>query len=116
MQSRPDPGPLPAQPFFSTPKQRLELARQRYFEEGVRPSGLVSESVIQSWSRCIQERRDPVEQIAFTPVTQSRIHSALARSGVLLRAAADDLSRLETTLADTGCTAILTDPQGVVVH
>ena len=44
MQTRPDPGPLPAQPFFSTPKQRLALARQRYFEEGVRPSGLVSES------------------------------------------------------------------------
>lgn len=116
MEARPDPGTLPAQPFFSTPAQRLALARQRYFEEGVRPSGLVSESVIQSWSRCIQERRDPVEHIAFNPVTQSRIHSALARSSVLLRAAAADLSRLEITLADTGCTAILTDPQGVVVH
>ncbi len=116
METRPESGALPAQPFFSTPQQRLALARQRYFEEGVRPSGLVSESVIQSWSRCIQGHRDPVELIAFNPVTPSRIHSALARSGLLLRAAAADLSRLETTLADTGATAILTDPQGVVVH
>ncbi|CAM5780450.1 helix-turn-helix domain-containing protein [Rhizobacter fulvus] len=109
-------GPLPPQPFFSTPQQRLALARQRYFEDGVRPSGLVSESVIQSWSRCVHGHRDPVERIAFNPVTPSRIHSALSRSQVLLQAAATDLVQLEDTLAGTACTAILTDHQGVVVH
>ena len=108
--------PTPVQPFFSTPAQRLALARQRYFEDGVRPSGLVSEGVIQSWSRCVQSHRDPVEQIAFNPVTPSRVHSALARSQLLLQAAATDLTQLENTLAGTACTAILTDPQGVVVH
>jgi transcriptional regulator of acetoin/glycerol metabolism len=113
---RPNPAAPPAQPFFSTPQQRLALARERYFEDGVRPSGLVSESVIQSWSRCVQGRRDPVEHIAFNPVTPSRIHSALARSQLLLHAAATDLDQLEHTLAGTACTAILTDPQGVVVH
>jgi sigma-54 dependent transcriptional regulator, acetoin dehydrogenase operon transcriptional activator AcoR len=110
------PATILVQPFFSTPQQRLALARQRYFDEGVRPSGLVSESVIQSWSRCVQERRNPVERIAFNPVTPSRIHSALTRGQVLLQAAAADLSRLETTLAGTACTAILTDPHGTVVH
>jgi len=110
------PNPLPAQPFFSTPQQRLALARQRYFDDGVRPSGLVSESVIQSWSRCVQSHRAPVEHIAFDPVTASRIHTALARSHMLLQAAASDLAQLENTLAGTACTAILTDPQGVVVH
>jgi len=113
---RTDIGPLPAQPFFTTPQQRLALARQRYFEEGLRPSGLVSEGVIQSWSRCVQSRRNPVERIAFDPVTPSRIHSALTRSERLLRAAAADLTQLENTLAGTACTAILTDVQGVVVH
>lgn len=108
--------PLPPQPFFSTPQQRLALARQRYFDDGVRPSGLVSESVIQSWSRCVQAHRDPVERIAFNPVTPSRVHSALTRSRLLLQAAATDLDQLEHTLAGTACTAILTDPQGVVVH
>ena len=107
---------LPAQPFFSTPQQRLALARQRDFEDGVRPSGLVSESVIQSWSRCVQERRDPFERVAFDPVTPSRVHSALVRSRLLLEAAAADLDQLEQTLAGTTCNAILTDPQGVVVH
>ena len=107
---------LPAQPFFSTPQQRLALARQRYFEEGVRPSGLVSEGVIQSWARCLQARRAPHEAVAFNSVTASRVHSALARSRLLLEAAANELSQLESTLSGTTCTAILTDPQGVVVH
>jgi sigma-54 dependent transcriptional regulator, acetoin dehydrogenase operon transcriptional activator AcoR len=109
-------GALPVQPFFSTPQQRLAFARQRYFDEGVRPSGLVSEGLIQSWSRCMQARRDPGEAIAFRPVTLSRAHSALQRSRLLVSSAAGELSQLEATLAGTGCTAILTDSQGVVVH
>ncbi|MEO8807863.1 MAG: helix-turn-helix domain-containing protein [Burkholderiaceae bacterium] len=116
MDPRPPAGALPAQPFFSTPQQRMALARQRFFEEGVRPSGLISDLVIQSWSRCVQARHDPSENITFNPVTTSRVHSALARSRQLLEAAAGDLSQLETTLAGTSCSAILTDPHGVVVH
>jgi transcriptional regulator of acetoin/glycerol metabolism len=107
---------LPLQPFFSTPQQRLALARQRYFEEGVRPSGLVHEGLIQSWSRCVQARRDPHESVEFNPVTTSRVHSALQRSRLLVSSAAGELSQLESTLAGTACTAILTDAQGVVVH
>ena len=72
--------------------------------------------MIQSWSRCVQTHRDPSERIAFDPVTPSRVHSALARSRLMLEAAADDLAQLEHTLAGTACTAILTDAQGVVVH
>ncbi len=44
------------------------------------------------------------------------MHSALAHSRQLLLAAAGDLRELEQTLAGTACTAILTDPHGVVVH
>ena len=113
---RPELSALPVQPFFSTPQQRLALARQRFFEEGVRPSGLINDLVIQSWARCMQARHDPLENISFNTVTASRVHSALARSRQLLDAAATDLSQLESTLAGTACTAILTDPHGVVVH
>jgi sigma-54 dependent transcriptional regulator, acetoin dehydrogenase operon transcriptional activator AcoR len=109
-------GNLPVQPFFSTPEQRLSLARQRYFEEGVRPSGLVSESVIQSWSRCVQAQRQPGDAVTFDTVTASRAHSAMTRSRVLLEAASDELKQLASTLSGTSCTMFLTDPQGVVVH
>jgi len=102
--------------FFTTVQQRLALARQRYFDEGVRPSGLVGESLIQSWSRCVQARRNPNESVSFNPVTTSRAHSALQRSRLLVSSAAGELSQLESTLAGTACSAILIDAQGVVVH
>lgn len=106
---------LASNPFFPTPQQRLALARRRYFEDGVRPSGLVSEAVIQSWQRCLHARQDPAHNPGFNPVTASRIHGVLARSRQLLEAASNELDQLRATLAGTTGTAILTDAHGVVV-
>jgi transcriptional regulator of acetoin/glycerol metabolism len=108
--------PVLAQPFFTTEEQRIAFARERFFEEGERPLGLVREGVIQSWYRCIQARRKPCEAVGFNVVTRSRVHSVLSRNRMLLDAAADELMQLQTTLAGTACQAILTDAKGVVVH
>jgi sigma-54 dependent transcriptional regulator, acetoin dehydrogenase operon transcriptional activator AcoR len=103
-------------PFFATQSQRVALARERYFSEGVRPSGLVSESVIQSWARCLGQHRQPGEHIAFDPVTKARIATTQMRNRELLDAAAQDLSQLNAALAGTACRAILTSGDGVVVY
>jgi sigma-54 dependent transcriptional regulator, acetoin dehydrogenase operon transcriptional activator AcoR len=103
-------------PFFATPGQRVALARERYFNEGVRPSGLVSEPVIQSWARCLGRHRQPGELPAFDPVTKARIATTQMRNRQLLDAAAQDLSQLNAALAGTACRAILTSHDGVVVY
>lgn len=108
--------PALAQPFFTTAEQRLALAREQFFEKGDRPSGLVSEGVIQSWYRCVQDRRKPGEAVGFNLVSRSRIHSVLLRNRMLLDAASGELMQLQATLAGTACQAILTDANGVVVH
>lgn len=105
-----------SQLFFTTPQQRLALARQQFFDDGVRPTGLVSEAVIQSWMRCVGARRDPRERVEFEPVTRSRVHSTLSRNRQLLEAAEAGLAELKLTLAGTGCRALLIDATGVVVH
>ena len=105
-----------AGPFFATPQQRVARARELFFEEGVRPSGLVSELVIQSWARCLGARRRPDEHIAFNPVTKSRIASTLARNRKLLEAASEGLNQLDVALAGTSVKAVLTSHDGVVVH
>lgn len=115
MHSTPAADAWPSNPFFVTAQQRLALARRRYFEEGVRPSGLVNEAVIQSWQRCQQAHQDPARVPAFNQVTTSRIHTVLARSRLLLEAASDELSQLQATLAGTTSTVMLTDAQGVIV-
>lgn len=102
--------------FFSTAPQRVSLARQRFFDEGIRPMGLVPDAVIQSWTRCIEADRAVAESISFTPVTRGRIDSALARNRLLLDAGREDLQQLQTLLAGTGCKAILTDAHCIVVH
>ena len=107
---------LPANPFYASAEQRVALARQRYFEEGIRPSGMVSEAVIQSWTRCLRARCDPSRPAEFEPVTPSRVHSALRLNQQLLAAAADEMARLQYTLAGTSSTAMLTDAQGIIIN
>lgn len=106
---------LPANPFYASPEQRVALARQRFFQEGVRPSGMVSEAVIQSWTRCLRRDPDPARPAVFEPVTASRVHGALRSNRQLLEAASEDLQKLRVTLAGTSGTAILTDAQGVII-
>jgi transcriptional regulator of acetoin/glycerol metabolism len=108
------PAPLPA--FALTAAQRSARAREQFFEQGLRPSGWVSEPVIQSWARCQRAGAETSRRLAFNPVTRSRIHSTLGRSRSLLQAAEAELARLEQSLAATDCRVLLTDPEGVVVH
>ena len=74
----------PRQLFASTRAERVALARQQFFEEGVRPSGLVGEAVIQSWMRCTPRRSDRRRVVAFDAVTPSR---AARHAGAQPRAA-----------------------------
>lgn len=92
------------------------MARQRFFDEGSRPSGLVSEAVIQSWARCVQRHLAPSEMLGFDPVPRSRVHSLLSRNRLLVQSAATEMQRLEASLAGTGCRAILTDGRGIVLR
>jgi len=107
---------VPASPFFNTPEQRLSLARQRFFEQGERPTGLVSEAVIQSWMRCLQQRQQPERPVVFEPVTTSRVHGVLMRNRLLLQVAAAEMAQLQRALAGTSAAALLVDAQGVVMH
>jgi transcriptional regulator of acetoin/glycerol metabolism len=106
----------PLQPFFNTPESRIALARQRFFERGERPTGLVSEPVIQSWARCLQQRQDPEQAVSFQPVTASRVHGVLRRNRLLLQVAAAEMRELGDALAGTSAGALLVDTQGVVMH
>jgi transcriptional regulator of acetoin/glycerol metabolism len=108
--------PRAAALFFSTQEQRVTLAREMFFEEGQRPSGLVSELVIQSWMRCAVANRRPSEKIHLEPVSKARISRALERNRLLLHAACSDLQELDAVLAGTRCKALLTGPDGVLIQ
>lgn len=106
----------PRQLFANTAAERAALARIQFFEEGVRPSGLVAEAVIQSWMRCTRLHADTRRIVAFDAVTPSRLHATLGRNRELLAAASLELPDMESALAGTDCRVLLTDAQGVIVH
>ena len=105
-----------ASPFFATAEDRVAWARQRYFEEGQRPSGLVSEAVIQGWQRCLASGLKPQQRPDFEPIARSRTNAALARGRTLLDAAGPEIEQLDRMLAGTGCKVILVDGAGVVLR
>jgi sigma-54 dependent transcriptional regulator, acetoin dehydrogenase operon transcriptional activator AcoR len=106
---------IPRALFFSSAAQRVELARQRYFDEGQLPTGIVSNTVLESWARCRRLRLDTRERVEFDPVSISRAHLAKQRNHHLLEEWKTELAALESTLAGTGCSAMLTDATGVLI-
>ncbi|WP_296445398.1 helix-turn-helix domain-containing protein [Rhodoferax sp. UBA5149] len=115
LQTRMDSG-TPHQLFFTTPEQRIALARQRFFEEGTRPSGMVAEPVIQSWMRCTTAHAPVSGGLVLDPVTPSRLHGALNRNRELLAVARQELTSMENSLSGTDCQVLLTDGEGIIVH
>ena len=107
---------LPAGPFFTTPAQRTLLARERFFGQGQRPTGMVGEAVIQSWTRCLGAGLAPQQRPEFEPVTRARTKAVLERGQALLAAAAPEIEQLDAMLAGTGCKTLLTDREGIVVR
>ncbi len=102
-------------PFFSSRADRVALARQRYFEEGEPPSGIVSDAVFQSWARCLRQKQDPRGRLEFQPVSASRAQLALQKSRLLRDAWSADAGELDAVLGATNCGAMLTDPSGVLI-
>ncbi|MFT4195237.1 helix-turn-helix domain-containing protein [Ottowia sp.] len=106
----------PRQLFSTTPAERTAIARRQFFEEGQRPSGLVSEAVIQSWMRCHRMHRETRGLVSFDPVTPSRLHATQERSRGLMQAAQGELSAMAHALAGADVRVLLTDGEGVILY
>lgn len=105
----------PQQPFFLSQADRVLLARRRYFEDGVLPTGVVSDAVFQSWARCYRASHEPQFKVEFQPVSASRSQLALQKNRELHDAWLNELPIIGAALGATNCSAILTDPTGVLI-
>jgi transcriptional regulator of acetoin/glycerol metabolism len=105
----------PTSLFFNSPAERVALARRQYFEEGLAPSGIVSQAVFQSWARCQRLHSGPSDKVVFQPVTASRANLALQKNRLLHAAWVEGLPQLQGVLGRTFCAAMLTDATGVLI-
>ena len=106
---------LPSLSLLQSRPDRIALARQRFFESGQAPTGVVSEAVFESWARCLRLHGNPNERATFQPVTASRTQLALMKNRPLRQAWLDEVPRLEAMLSASNCTAMLTDATGVLI-
>ncbi|MDD0813190.1 helix-turn-helix domain-containing protein [Curvibacter sp. HBC28] len=102
-------------PNFLSHADRVLAARRRYFEEGVLPTGVVSDVVFQSWNRCHRAHHEPQSSIEFQPVSVSRSQLALQKNRELHEAWLNELPGIGSALGSTNCSAILTDASGVLI-
>jgi transcriptional regulator of acetoin/glycerol metabolism len=101
--------------FAASRTERIALARRRYFEEGLPPSGVVSDAVFQSWARCQRLHATPEAKVAFEPVSTSRTHLALQKNRALHDAWLQEIPQFQAVLGTTSCAAMLTDGSGVLI-
>jgi sigma-54 dependent transcriptional regulator, acetoin dehydrogenase operon transcriptional activator AcoR len=106
---------LPSSSLVQSRAARIELARLRYFEEGLAPTGMVSETVFESWSRCLRLHGNPHERVVFEPVSASRAQLALTKNRQLHQAWTSEVPRLASVLGTSSCAAMLTDATGVLI-
>lgn len=102
-------------PSLLSHAERVLEARRRYFEEGVLPTGVVSDVVFQSWNRCHRAHHEPQRSIEFQPVSISRSQLALQKNRALHEAWLNELPGIGSALGSTKCSAILTDASGVLI-
>lgn len=102
-------------PFFASHADRVLLARRRYLEDGVLPTGVVSDAVFQSWARCYRASHEPQHPVEFQPVSASRSQLALQKNRELHQAWLSELPAIGSALGTTNCSAILTDASGVLI-
>lgn len=100
---------LPPQLFFAGRSERINRAREMFFEKGELPFGLVSDDVIHSWNRCQRAGVRPQKQPSFEPVPRSRIEDLLHRRQPLLRASDAEFEALSMALRGTRCRVLLMD-------
>lgn len=112
---------LPQKPSTETSKlityapDLIWKARQKYFDNGMLPSNLLSDSVLQSWERCRQSGKGPNEQVEFDPVDKSKLAFLFESENNWLETAKIELVQLAKAISDAGYVAMITNAHGSVL-
>jgi sigma-54 dependent transcriptional regulator, acetoin dehydrogenase operon transcriptional activator AcoR len=101
--------------FSNSRNDRVALAKSKYFEEGVLPTGTVPEHIFQSWMRCYRSGALPNNRIEFQPVSASRSQLSIQKNRALHEAWLHEQVNLLPVTSSSSCSVVLTDPTGVLI-
>jgi sigma-54 dependent transcriptional regulator, acetoin dehydrogenase operon transcriptional activator AcoR len=101
--------------FSNSRNDRVAQAKAKYFEDGVLPTGTVSEQIFQSWMRCYRSGTEPKDSIEFQPVSVSRSQLSIQKNRALHEAWLREQTNLLPVTSASFCSVVLTDATGVLI-
>lgn len=93
----------------------LAAARQRFFNGGELPEGLVPAPILRSWQRCAEQGLDVGQTIRAEPVTAAELRALHEQNETLRMLSRSELVSLRAEARLTDSVVILTDAGGLVL-
>ncbi|GAB3028548.1 sigma-54-dependent Fis family transcriptional regulator [Oleiagrimonas citrea] len=93
----------------------IRSARRRFFEAGLPPRGLVSDTIAQSWNRCRALGLASDARLDAGPLEQAAVRALRERYEELCRLCRPEMEALYTDAQATGSVVMLTAPDGLIL-
>ncbi|MDR2012817.1 MAG: sigma-54-dependent Fis family transcriptional regulator [Rhodanobacter sp.] len=102
---------------MSTPAlDYVQTARHRFFDRGDVPGGLVSETILRSWQRCVGLGLSADTRPAVEPLTAQALREVCQQHEELRRICLPGVRALYTDAHATGSIVILAAPDGMILE
>jgi sigma-54 dependent transcriptional regulator, acetoin dehydrogenase operon transcriptional activator AcoR len=93
----------------------IRTARRQFFENGCAPHGLVPDTILRSWQRCLGMGLESTAAPSIEPVTTRELSDIRGRNEELHRLCRSEIEALYADACDTNCVVILSNSQGMIL-
>jgi transcriptional regulator of acetoin/glycerol metabolism len=93
----------------------IRTARRQFFENGCAPHGLVPDTILRSWQRCLGMGLDTAAAPSIEPLSTRELSDIRGRNEELHRLCRSELEALYADACDTNCVVILSNSQGMIL-
>lgn len=93
----------------------IRTARRQFFENGRAPHGLVSDTILRSWQRCLGMGLDTTAAPSIEPLSTRELSDIRGRNEELHRLCRSELEALYADACDTNCVVILSNARGMIL-
>ncbi|MHB1274050.1 MAG: sigma-54-dependent Fis family transcriptional regulator [Rhodanobacter sp.] len=95
--------------------ESVTTARRRFFDSGAEPRGLVSDTILASWRRCLQQGLTADARPTMVPIERHAMDELQERHELLRRLCRPELEMLYASASQAGSIVVLTAPDGFIL-
>ncbi|HEU4670686.1 MAG TPA: sigma-54-dependent Fis family transcriptional regulator [Dyella sp.] len=99
----------------SVMSESIDTARRRFFDDGAAPRGLVSDTILASWRRCLEQGLVASAKPSLMPLERRALGEMQERHEALRRLCRPELEALYASANQAGSIVVLTAPDGFIL-